>query len=541
MSDRVMEKPGTEFVLERLWAAVRDWFSAPHRKAAFLAAFFGGLACHMYVFCNMLPNHDWQHNFYATQNWISYGRWFLQYTCEISSFAVLPWLLGLLSVFYIALAAAFTADLLKLHRPLLAGLAGLMMVAFPAVGSTATYLYTMDGYMLAMLLAVLAIWCAERWPNRMLGCISGVVCMGLSLGAYQAYGAVTLLLCAFLLILRMLRELPDLKEMVLQVIRMGIVVAGGFVFYYVMMQVMLMSSGSELGSYQGIDNLSSGLSGGVGVLVQMVLNAAYHGWEFLTEGIPALGGSKTAAGMVRFLYIALLVFQLMLLGVRKQWRRWWAIPAQLGLLMLVPLGVNYVQIISPEVSYHLVMHYAAVLVFVFALCLLQEVMEDTALVGWFKQTAAVAVPLAGAVLVFCWCVMTNRGYTNMQYQYEESYATLVRLADRMEQCEGYTPGMKLMMPDYEWTFTNSYEVGNLTGLSGMGGMVMFDSLHYRNDLRTLFGLDFSGCDWDAAEPVCLSEEYKSMPVWPAQGSVRVIQGVMVVKTTDALDDLQPAG
>ena len=84
MSDRVMEKPGTEFVLERLWAAVRGWFSAPHRKAAFLAAFFGGLACHMYVCCNMLPNHDWQHNFYATQNWISYGRWFLQYTCEIS-------------------------------------------------------------------------------------------------------------------------------------------------------------------------------------------------------------------------------------------------------------------------------------------------------------------------------------------------------------------------------------------------------------------------------------------------------------------------
>ena len=81
-----------KFLLEQAGRVLWGWLRAPHRWAAFWAALLGGFACHMYVFTNMLPNHDWQHNFYATQNWISSGRWFLQYACEPSSFAILPWL-----------------------------------------------------------------------------------------------------------------------------------------------------------------------------------------------------------------------------------------------------------------------------------------------------------------------------------------------------------------------------------------------------------------------------------------------------------------
>ena len=58
--------------------------------------------------------------------------------------------------------AVLTVDVLDLHRPMLAGAAALMMVCFPAVGSTCTYIYTMDGYMLALFLSVLAVWCMER-------------------------------------------------------------------------------------------------------------------------------------------------------------------------------------------------------------------------------------------------------------------------------------------------------------------------------------------------------------------------------------------
>lgn len=521
------------FLLEQAGRVLWGWLRAPHRWAAFWAALLGGFACHMYVFTNMLPNHDWQHNFYATQNWISSGRWFLQYACEPSSFAILPWLTGVLSVVLLAGTAVLTVDVLDLHRPMLAGAAALMMVCFPAVGSTCTYIYTMDGYMLALFLSALAVWCMERWPKKVLGCIPAALCMGFSMGIYQAYGAVMLMLFCFMLVLKMLRRLPPLKEMFLYAVRMAATAAGGFAVYYLMLQVVMRLTGVELGGYQGIDNLGSGLSlspQGLMTLVQMVLNAAYHGYKFLTADLPALGGVATAGKLVWLLYGCAALLWCVLAVARRQWKRWWAIPAQLALFCLVPVGVNYVQIISPEVSFHLVMHYAAVLVFVLSLCLTQEVMEEESLWMGLRQAASVVVPVACVVLAFLWAVMTNRGYTNMQYQYEETYADLVRLADRIEQCEGYTPDMKLWLSDNEWPVTEDRTLGDLTGLSGMGGMKLFDWLHYRNDFMYLFGLKFEQCSQEEYRAIRETQEFQEMPNWPSTGSVKVINGVMVVKT-----------
>ena len=171
-----------------------------------------------------------------------------------------------------------------------------------------------------------------------------------------------------------------------------------------------------------------------------------------------------------------------------------------------------------------------VLVFVLGLCLAQEVMEEESLWMGLRQAASVVVPVACVVLAFLWAVMTNRGYTNMQYQYEETYADLVRLADRIEQCEGYTPDMKLWLSDNEWPVTEDRTLGDLTGLSGMGGMKLFDWLHYRNDFMYLFGLKFEQCSQEEYRAIRETQEFQEMPNWPSTGSVKVINGVMVVKT-----------
>ena len=178
----------------------------------------------------------------------------------------------------------------------------------------------------------------------------------------------------------------------------------------------------------------------------------------------------------------------------------------------------------------IVMLVLTVLVFVLGLCLAQEVMEEESLWMGLRQAASVVVPVACVVLAFLWAVMTNRGYSNMQYQYEETYADLVRLADRIEQCEGYTPDMKLWLSDNEWPVTEDRTLGDLTGLSGMGGMKLFDWLHYRNDFMYLFGLKFEQCDQEEYRAIRETQEFQEMPNWPATGSVKVINGVMVVKT-----------
>ena len=83
----------------------------------FLAALILGFCVHMYKFTNTLPRHDGVYNYYHTQNIIGSGRWFLMIACGISSFHDLPWLIGLLSVLYLAVSAVVVAIISKSKTP----------------------------------------------------------------------------------------------------------------------------------------------------------------------------------------------------------------------------------------------------------------------------------------------------------------------------------------------------------------------------------------------------------------------------------------
>ena len=55
-------------------------------KIAFVSTFIAGLLVHIYKFTNTLPNHDSVMNYYADQNILGSGRWFLSIACGISSY-----------------------------------------------------------------------------------------------------------------------------------------------------------------------------------------------------------------------------------------------------------------------------------------------------------------------------------------------------------------------------------------------------------------------------------------------------------------------
>ena len=156
MSQPVITQPRKLATPDAILGKLLSLFAPANRRAAFLSALVGGLLCHLYILTNMLPEHDWQYNFYADQSKVMLGRWLLKWACAPSSNAILSWFTGLLVLFYLALAAVLVVDLLDIRSPALAGLAGLLMVTMPSVASGFAYMFTADGYFLSVLLAVAA-------------------------------------------------------------------------------------------------------------------------------------------------------------------------------------------------------------------------------------------------------------------------------------------------------------------------------------------------------------------------------------------------
>lgn len=144
-----------------------------------------------------IPNHDGLSSMYFDQNMITSGRWFLSVACGFSSYFTIPWIIGLIGLLWLALTAVALTELLELADPLVIMAVSGLLVSFPALASTFAYVFTMDGYMMALFLAILAV--LLRKTEK--GWLAGAVCLAFSMGIYQAYLPFAILLCVYVILL----------------------------------------------------------------------------------------------------------------------------------------------------------------------------------------------------------------------------------------------------------------------------------------------------------------------------------------------------
>lgn len=492
-------------------------------KTAFLSAFFTGLLVHMPVLLSDIPNHDGLASMYFDQNMITSGRWFLMAACGISSFYTVPWVIGLLGLFYLGLAAAALCQVLEVKKTwALVGIGGLL-AAFPALASTFAYVFTLDGYMLALLLAVLAVLFTKRYR---LGFLPGAICLAFSLGTYQGYLAFAMLLSMFCILMLFGKGEKSPRQEIREALRylyMGIL---GGALYYGVLQVLLRIQGRELDTYQGISGMSGIGAGGLisslyrmyGDFVQFTLkgNVLCQNPFALTAWI-LLGVSAAAAAVW--------------MCVR---RKWWKRPLFFAIIILAflafPLATNVILLISPGVTYHLLMRYQWVLYPIGAVALAEKSNSErgrAALAEW-------AGFLGVFVLVFCFGLTDNIAYTNLQRRYEKTYAYCVRLLDRIEQTPGYYPGIPIAMVgvvgDVQFPVTDITlpVTGGMIGLSG--DMLLYTGENYRIFMQNYLGATLNILPPEAMADMYSSEEYVAMDSFPGPDSVKIIDGIMYIKT-----------
>lgn len=490
-------------------------------KTAFAAAFVLGLLIHMPVMLSDIPNHDGLGSMYFDQNMITSGRWFLTVACGFSSYFTIPWVIGLLGIVFLAFTAvAFTA-LLELRDTVSVVLVSGLLVSFPALASTFAYVFTMDGYMLALLLAVLAVLCTKKhkW-----GFLWGAVCLAFSMGTYQAYLSFAILLCLYevLMIFMEKGKFGGKLRASLRYLSMGVL---GAALYYIILRVLLFIQGKELDSYQGISGMENGQRFGVDALLHVYRDF----FSFSVKGNVLFHNifSLTAC-------VVLACAVLVVLGKLILQRKWWKCPGFFAIIALAavaaPFATNIILLISPEVTYHLLMRYQWVLYLILAVAFVSRY------AGWDARgnlTQWLAF-FAAFVLIFHYGVTDNIGYSNLHKRYEKTYAYCMRLLDRIEQTEGYYQGIPIAMVGvvgynpYPVTDITLDVTSNMIGLNG-------DTLLYTGENYQVFMKNYLGATLNIMTPeemgdIYFSQEYIEMESFPASSSVKIVDGIMYIKT-----------
>lgn len=497
-------------------------------KKVFIFTFITGILTHIPAFVSDIPNHDGLASMYSSQNMITSGRWFLSIACGISSFYSLPWIIGLLSVLYIALTAVLMVKILDIKSPIIAYIVGGLMATFPALASNFAYLFTMDGYMLGMLLSVLSVYLVDKGR---FGFIIGGISLAFSMGIYQAYLPIAMLLSLYMVLLIFAGEkkLSDKFISSARYLEMGVL---GVVLYYILLKVLLLIEGRALSNYQGASDMGS-LS--LGTLLASIKQCYIDFVTFTVKGKVFITNPVATAAIiaVTLMFVACLALNIRTLKLYKK-------PGFYILTIItviaVPVFANIILIIMPSVNYHMLMRYQWVLFLIVMVAYIGRFLnantEKSSTGTWYNLLLWVTV-VSGLITVFNYALIDNIAYSNMQKKYEKTYAYCLRLADRIEQTEGYYQGIPIYMigvvgnDNFPVTDITSEVTDHIIGASG-------DYLLYTGENYEYFYSNYMGITFNFLRPweanYYYEDWYVDMPSFPENGSVKVVDGILFVKT-----------
>jgi hypothetical protein len=489
----------------------------------FFTAVVVGLLTHMRVFLSDIPNHDGMSSLYFDQNMITSGRWFLRVACGISSDYTLPWIIGVLSVIYLAITAVLLQRFFQVKHSFTSMLLAAILLTYPTLASNFAYIFTADGYMLALLLAVLSVYCVEKSKY---GFVWGAVALGFSMGIYQAYVSFAMILAVYA-VCRMWffhGSLKDKWNVTWRYIAMG---GGGAVFYYLMLQVLLMVQKTSLSGYQGIG------SGNEKSIAERIIQI-YK--DFVVHSLK--GNILMQKGLLMVIAIVLFLAAAVVLGralyQAGSLKSIWTYLCMAVAVVVLPICFNAILIISPDVTYHSLMRYQWVLVPVIALTILDRYGEEfckcikgQAVISWLSIIAAF-------VIAFEYALICNIGYFNLEKKYEKTYAYCLRMLEQMEETEGYYHGMPVAMlgvvGDYYLPSTD-LTVGVTDSLIGVNGDYLFYTAdNYQAFMEYYFGVHIELVPSEDMVDIIRDPRYIELQVFPKPDSMKVVDGILYIRT-----------
>ena len=400
-------------------------------------------------------------------------------------------------------------------------------MTYPTLASNFAYIFTADGYMMALLLAVLAVFLVER---SKLGFLWGAVALGFSMGIYQAYISFTMILAVFA-VCRGWFFGSAFKEK-LQITWRYIAMGGlGAALYYVMLQILLLVQKTELSGYQGIGegNSNSLLQTLVLIYKDFVVHTL-RGNIMMQEGVLAFA-------IIILVAVAALVLLVALYRAGSLKSIWTYLAAGVAVVVL-PVCFNAILLISPDVIYHALMRYQWVLIPMFALVILDRHLE----VGNPARMQAV-ISWAGiglaAVIAFRYTTICNIGYFNLEKKFEKTYSYCLRLLEQMEETPGYYHGMPVAMIGVvgdHYLPSTDLTVGVTDSLIGVNGDYLFYTAeNYKAFIAYYFGVNIETVPLEDMVDIIQTPEYKELSVFPKENSMKVVDGILYIRTENEGD------
>ena len=491
-----------------------------------------GLFAHGMAMFNKYSYHDDVPWFNGVGETYGLGRWFLAICGKVSEYIFCsknystPVFNGILTILGIAVMVFLICRRLDIeNKVLIVGLTG-VMVCFPSVTNIFGFVFTAPHYYIGAALGVVGAYLFSIRKDV----LSFIVCsvlMALSVGLYQSNIGINLIVLLLFMLADVYSSSMDWKRYFILAGMNCAVCAAFMALYFAANAICLKVTGLEMYNYKGVNSFGATGIGGYFWRVFTAYKRFLKPADFINyDGVSA----NMFPWNLKYLHMLLIVITVILTAILLEDVKSSIKRIQIGIIVLIsPLFSYFIYVMVAEEDAHGGMAYAEVFMFALAAFVISRTTygtgEKAAVIKKIASRCAVVVILIMAIM---FARFANVCYLKVEIMQAEAISYYTTLIARIQGTQGYTPqtpidyigarekndeefsGNKLFDPIYLPPYQGNSIINDFTWEETMNLWCGFSRVH--------------GSAPDSAE-----EEIAGMPVYPADGSIKMIDGTIVVK------------
>ncbi len=499
-----------------------------------ISSFAWGILAHGTALFYKISYHDDVPWFNGVGETYGLGRWALgmsgkaaEYLFSSHNYST-PVFNGLLTIAAVALIVYLLCDRLDIKSPVLTVALCGVMVCFPAVTNIFGYVFTAHYYYIGALLGVAGACYYYRSKNA----LSFVVCtllMAFSTGLYQSNITINLMTLLLLMLCEVMKEEMSFKDYIVLAVRNALICACFMAEYFVFNIIALRITDIEMYDYKGVS--SFGATGPGGYILRVI--TAYKRFLRPVDFINYNGASANMFPWnLKYLHMFLIVITLalavlMLLSLRSK-----VTALQAGILIAVsPLFSYFIYVMVAEEDAHGGMAFGESFMFILTAYIVQKVMDDTASdrVRLKKILTAVSTSVM-LIMAILFARFANVCYLKAQLMQAEAINYYNTLITSIRSTEGYTtdtPIAYIGERNKNDDALKGEELFDPIYLPPYQGNSIINDFAWEETMNMWCG--FSRVKPDPETLMGAVDEIASMPDYPDKGSIRMINGVIVVR------------
>lgn len=500
-------------------------------KLILLTTLICGLFAHGFMFFNKISYHDDAFNYYGIGVTVSSGRWmlyvmrFLMVTLFGESLFSIPVFNGFVSLALLAVISFVVIKMLNITKKVSVVILCGCFIVFPQISSMFFYMYTAPFYLIGTLMGICGVYLLQKKNIKVWDYIWAIVLMACSVGTYQANIAIILALMVLQLLKYEVVFDPDQSDKFIKncVIRIGVSIAF-LVVYLGIEKVFLLLRSESLSDYQNINTY--GMTSLTGYFERIVTSYKEFFWptKYTVRDMYPLA-ANTLYKLLILVYVAMIILPLFdkTRNIKNR--------VQITFLLLVfPLACSFIFVMCDTQSIHAVMMYGSAMFFPCLLMLLEhytfQVQSKLISCGRIQKFSAVVL----VFLIIVYCRYSNICYLKAEMVQSQFVNYANNLVGRIEATEDYVPGMKVAyIGEYkkQWIDTHFEEPFMYVTTQPYFMDSVINDYAWRETMSVWCGFTpFVIQDTSELEAM---QEVADMPVYPAEGSIKIIDDILVVK------------